>query len=295
MDTLLIIALLGGTGSMLFWGISDFLAKKTVDKIGDVAAVFWMQFLGLFPLLLLFVFNLEFSDFTPTVIFYTFVLAVVDGAGYIFFFKALEKGKVSIISPIIASYGAGAILVSFVFLKEQIAFNTLVLLLITFLGILLTSLNFKQLKKDLADTKAISKGIPHALFAVLLFSFYMPFWDNVVSAGQSWIGLLLILRIFIALFVFVFAKLKSIKITTKNISVKKWLVAMAVLDVLAYTALTWGYSESTYTSIVSMISAALPVPTLILAHIFLKEKLEKTQWLGVTLIIGSLILIPVFQ
>lgn len=291
MDNLLLFAILGGLGAMIGWGTTDFFAKKTVDKIGDASALFWMQFIGIFPLLLIFPFQFDISDLTfPNILLMAF-WAVIDGAGYLLFFNALEKGKVSIISPIVASYAAFSVIVSAIAFGETITPQTLFFLALIFVGIILTSLDFQQLKKDVADRDNLMRGVPQAAIAVVFFAFWFPFWDDFVSKGNSWLTLLIGLRIFITLSVFLFTKYKSISLKVKDSKILKWLIYMGVLDVGAYLALTWGYGESSYTSVVSMLSAAFSVPTLILARVFLKERLKITQWIGVVTIIGSLVLI----
>lgn len=290
MDNLLPFAILGGLGAMLGWGTTDFFAKKTVDKIGDASALFWMQFIGIFPLLLIFPFQFNISDLTfPNTMLMAF-WAVIDGAGYLLFFNALERGKVSIISPIVASYAAFSVVVSAIAFGETITPQTLFFLALIFIGIILTSLDFQQLKKDVADRDNLMQGVPQAAIAVVFFAFWFPFWDDFVSKGNSWLTLLIGLRIFIALSVFLFTKYKSISLKVKDSKILRWLIYMGVLDVGAYLALTWGYGESSYTSVVSMLSAAFSVPTLVLARVFLKERLKITQWIGVAVIIGSLVL-----
>jgi drug/metabolite transporter (DMT)-like permease len=290
MDNLLLFAILGGLGAMLGWGITDFFAKKTVSKIGNASALFWMQFIGIFPLLLIFPFQFDISDLTFSNILLMAFWAVIDGAGYLFFFSALEKGKVSIISPIVASYAAFSVLVSSIALGEAITLQTLFFLALIFIGIILTSLDFQQLRKDVTNKDNLVKGVPQAAIAIVFFAFWFPFWDDFVSKGNSWLTLLIGLRIFIALSLFLFTKCQSISLKVKDSKILRWLFFMGILDVGAYLALTWGYSESNYTSVVSMLSAAFSVPTLVLARVFLKERLKITQWIGVAIIIGSLVL-----
>lgn len=290
MDKALLFAILGGLGAMLGWGATDFFAKKTIDRIGDVVALFWMQLLGIFPLFLVLIFKTGVGDITFESLYPVVFLALIDALGYIFFFKALKKGKVSIIGPIVSSYASFSVLVSAFVFGEKVSGETVLFLSLIFLGILLTSLDIKQLRSDISGRADLLGGIPQALIAVALFAVWFPFWDNLASISANWLTSLLILRIFISLFVYLFATSKSISL---KISEARWwrlLILMALLDVGAYFALTWGYSTSTRTSIVSVLSAAFSVPTLILARLFLKEKLKFTQGVGVIIIIGSLVL-----
>ena len=294
MDKLLLIALLGGFGVMLGWGITDFFAKKTVNKIGDAATLFWMQFLGIFPLLFIFIFNFNINDINLSNILLVSFWALVDGAGYLFFFRALEKGKVSIISPIVASYSAFSVIISAIIFGEKIEIQTIIFLLLIFFGIMIASVNLRQIRKDVSDNKNKIRGIPEALFAVLLFAIWFPFWNDFINKGESWITLLLGFRIFIAIFVFLFAKYKFIPLKIKNIKIFRWIILMALLDIGAYLALTWSYSKSNYTSLIAMLSSTFFVPTLILAKIFLKERLNVSQWIGITLIFTSIILLALY-
>lgn len=278
---------------MLGWGISDFFAKKSVDKIGDITALLWMQTLGLLPLILVFLFKFDLPAITPSLLLKLTALAAIDAAGYLFFYRALEKGKVSIVSPIVASYAAFSVLVSAVVFGESISTISALLLGLAFVGILLTSFDFKELKNDKLDKKDLIKGVPEAILSVVLFSFWFPFWDDFVSHG-NWLFLLLGQRAVMASLLFLFTKVKKIPTKINSKEVWKWLFVIGGLDVFAYLALTWGYGKSNLTSVVSMLSAGFSLPTLIMARIFLKEKLKFVQQIGVVVILLTLILLAGF-
>ncbi len=291
MNKLLYLAILGGLGAMLGWGINDFLMKKIIYKIKYISALFWMQCLGAIVLLLFFPFKFDISDLTFSNILIIAFWALIDGLGYFFLFRAFKKGKISIISPLVASYGAFSVIVSRIAFHEVITPLILFFLILIFLGIILTSTDFRKFKKHIPKHSSFLKGVPEAIIAVIFFSFWFPFWDNFVSTKNSWFTLLIVLRIFMALLFFLFAKYKSITLKIKNFRILSELIYIALLDLGAYLILTWAYSNSNYSSITSILSATFSVPTLILARIFLKEKLKNTQWIGIIMIISGLILI----
>jgi drug/metabolite transporter (DMT)-like permease len=292
MNNELLFAVIGGVGAMLGWGISDFFAKKTVDKIGETVALFWMQALGIIPLFLFFLFNFDVSGFSVSQIPYVILWAVVDGAGYLMFYRALERGKVSMVSPIVASYSAFSVLISALVFGEQLSSNILLVLGVIFAGIMLTSIDFKEVRKDGFDKKDLVKGVPEALIGVVLFSVWFPFWDNFVSGG-NWLLLVILLRSVITLFLFVVTKVSRLSIVVKDSQVVKWLMIIGLLDAIAYLTLTWGYGVTSYTSLISVLSATFSLPTLLLARIFLKEKLQLSQWGGIALILLGLALLGV--
>lgn len=290
MNTGLLIAIFGGLGAMSGWGISDFFAKKSVDKVGYLVSLFWMQTFGLLPLLIYLLIKFDLSNFSfnqiPTVI----LLGLIDIIGYLMFYKALEKGKVSIVSPITASYSALSILVSALAFHELITGKMFLILGIVIVGILLTSIDLGEFKKEGFNKKDLLKGVPEALIGVALFSIWFPFWDNFVSGG-NWLILLIILRLVSSLFLLILIKKNHLTIRIKDFNVTKWLAIIGLLDAFAYITLTWSYSATSYTSIISVLSATFSLPTLILARIFLKEKIKPNQIGGIALILFGLALI----
>jgi len=290
MNTGLLIAILGGLGAMLGWGISDFFAKKSVDKVGYLVSLFWMQTFGLLPLLIYLIIKFDLSNFSfnqlPTVI----LLGLIDIIGYLMFYKALEKGKVSIVSPITASYSAFSVLISALAFHELITGKMFLFLGIIIVGILLTSVDLQEFNKVGFDKKDLLKGVPEALIGVALFSIWFPFWDNFVSGG-NWLILLILLRLVSSLFLLGLIKKNNSTIKIKDLNVVRWLAVIGLLDAIAYITLTWSYSSSSYTSIISVLSATFSLPTLILARIFLKEKIKPNQIGGIALIFLGLALL----
>lgn len=287
MNSDFLIAILSGTGAFLGWGIADFFAKKTVSKIGDLKTLFWAQTFGILPIFIYFLFNFSIPQISLSKILILSFYTVTHALAYLMYYRAFEKGQVSIISPISASYAAFAVLASAFIFKEALNPVVLIGIVIVLLGIFLTSIDIKGLKDGSLDKKDTAKGLPQVLLAVLIFSFWYPFWDNFVS-GQNWLFWVLALRIGISLTALLFSGSPS-KVKFKDRSLFKWLLLVGLFDVSAYLSLTWGYSATKYTSVVSVLSAAYSLPTLILARVFLKEKLQKVQWLGALSIIGGLI------
>lgn len=290
MNQEIIIAILGGVGAMLGWGIADFFAKKTIDKIGDVKTLFWAQAFGILPLLIYFLLNYSIPHITVSAILLLILYSIIDAFGYIFFYKALEKGKLSVVSPVLATFAAFAVLISAFLFGEQILPIRWLALSVVFAGILLTSVDFKGLKDGSLDKKDLVKGLPETLAGIMLFAVWYPLWDNFVNK-DNWVFLVLGLRVIIALIVFLFAKSTKIRLKIKEINIWKLLILIGLFDGGAYLTLTWGFSATTLTSVVTMLSAAYSLPTLILARIFLKEKLTTNQWMGVLSIIAGLILL----
>lgn len=288
MNQELAMAILGGVGAMLGWGIADFFAKKTVDRIGDVKTLFWAQTIGILPLLAYFLLNYSTPHITISVLSLLVLYGIIDAFGYMFFYKALERGRVSVVSPILATFAAFAVLISAFLFKEQILPIRWLALGVVFTGVLLTSVDLKGLRDGSLDKEDLVKGLPETFAGVVLFAIWYPLWDNFVSKGD-WAFLVLGLRAVISLTVLLFAKSTKIQLMVKEIDIWKLLILIGLFDGGAYLTLTWGFGATTLTSVTTMLSAAYSLPTLILARIFLKEKLTANQWVGVLSIIGGLV------
>ncbi|MBD3362811.1 EamA family transporter [Candidatus Dojkabacteria bacterium] len=289
-----LIAILGGLGSMLGWGSGDFFARKSIDKVGNTVALFWMQFLGIIPLLIYLLFTQDFSGInlnnTTGIVFF----GLLNMTPYLLYYKAIEKGKLSIVSPINASYAAFSVIISALFLNEKISTTVYWLLGLVFIGILLLSFSFKQLKIDLQDKNNVSKGVLYAVLSAVLFGFWFPLWDDFVGES-NWIILLIGMRLSVTILLYIYAKFKKIKLFFKSKKVWKWVFIIAALDAMAFFSLTWAFEATTQTSVVSVLAATFSLPTLVLSRIFLKEKLALNQWIGIISVLTGMALIAWFS
>ncbi len=46
MNDSLLVAALAGLGGMAGWGMADFFAKKTIDRVGDITSLVWAHLFG---------------------------------------------------------------------------------------------------------------------------------------------------------------------------------------------------------------------------------------------------------
>ena len=286
----LVIAILGGLGAAFGWGLSEFFAKKAVDKVGETTLMFWGMMFGIIPALGYFLMNLEAVSLTAYSLAALVLFGVFYTAAYLFHFRALEKGQVSIISPLTASYAAFTVLVSSLLFKEIITPFRWISLGLVFLGVIAISIDLSSLKKLSFKKKDLAKGIPQSLMAVAIFAFWYPLWDSFIES-RNWIGLLVGLRLVQILTVYVLAKIQKVSLRVKEPQAWGLLAAMGLLDGIGYVSFTWGFSATKMTSVVAMLSAIFPLPAIILARMFLKDKISKIQLIGVLIILGGLVMI----
>lgn len=284
----LYLAILAGLGGMFGWGLADYFAKKTVGKTSAINTFLYSHIFGLILLLIYLAFNWTPVNLGFKIILFLILFGISDLTAYTLFYRGLQKEMVSIIGPIVAANGGVAVLVSFFLFNEAIATMRWVGLGAIFIGTILISFRIKN----------ITKGLPEALTSMMIWGFFFPLWDWFLGyQGKGWtISLTLVTLVEIAgafILIYLFSWLRK---TPANIQVKDkqiwfWLLLIGFFTTAASLSVAWGYRFTTITSVVVVLSTAATLPTVILARIFLKEKLAFNQLIGVAAIIGGLIIL----
>ncbi|MGA8023452.1 MAG: DMT family transporter, partial [Candidatus Acidiferrales bacterium] len=70
------------------------------------------------------------------------------------------------------------------------------------------------------------------------------------------------------------------------------LLAVGVLDTAAFVANNAGLSTG-QVSVVSVLASLYGAVTVLLSWIFLRERLERSQWLGIVLIFGGVVMVSI--
>lgn len=293
------LAIMAGLGGMFGWGLADFFAKKTVDKIGGFKTLLWMQTFSIIPTAIYLLFNWGPANLEPKIILMLFLLSIADLAAYFLFYRGLQKGLVSVLSPIFAAQSGVSVLVSAFIFGEAITSMHWLALAIAFTGIILVSFQRQESNKNFS-WGTVTKGLPEVLAGMVIFGFFFPAWDWFLGyQGEGWIASLFLGRVFnIIILVGAAYLVSSVKKQKANLEVKKskiwiWLALIGIFDTTAALFAAWGYRFTSMTSVVVVLSGAFVVPTVILARIFLKEKLTLNQIVGVAAIIAGLIILAI--
>lgn len=289
----LFIALISGLAAMLGWGLADFFAKKTIDEIGDVVSLAWGHAFGTLFFALLALYQIiaygHYLTLPKDVLSWGFVLffGVLQAGVYLLVYQGFGKGQVAVLNPVFASYSGLVALLSVVFFKEVLAVHSVPALVAIFLGIFLLSLDIKAL---FSKKIKLSAGLKEVGLASLLASVWTVFWDKVVG-GHDWISYAFLMYLFMTIAVFIFARVRHITIAVVPRNMWKFLVLIGVCETIAYLGISLGFSVTSYTSVVALLSGAFSLPTIVLARIFLKEKITMVQALGGIIIITGIIVL----
>jgi drug/metabolite transporter (DMT)-like permease len=286
------MGILLGLLSMLGWGTSDFLAAKSSRKIGYLLTYFWTQVIALAIALIYFFVKFSTADLNNMLQYLVFLLpaGVLFMIGTLSFYKGFTKGQVSLVSPIGASWAMVTVILSVIFFKEVLEINQIVAIVLIILGIVLVSVNLKELLK--IRRFALLGRIKEGLIAMLAWGISL-FLMVPASKALGWLVPVVALKFFGLLFlaIFVVFSKQSLKINFR-LSLLTLLFFIGFLDMVAF----FGYSlgvRGEYASIIAPVAASFPLITVILARIFLKEKLVLNQAFGIIGIITGLILISI--
>ncbi len=293
----LLIAALAGLGGMLGWGFSEFATKKSVDKIGAISSLVWAHVFGtiiLFSLLFIKLFIVHTPIIFPShvtdwlgVLFFGTLQTIV----YFFSYKAFEKGEVSILSPIFASFAGMVALLSVLVFGEAIHLGFIPALILIFGGVILINLDFESLKARRIRIKGVA-GLKEIIIATILATIWTLGWDK-FTGNKDWMVYTTLMFVFMTLSAFLIASLNKIKLLEVKLGVWKFLWLIAMGEVIAYLGITLGYANTSYTSVVAILSGASSLPTIILARIFLKEKMTTVQTIASLIIIAGIVLLSV--
>jgi drug/metabolite transporter (DMT)-like permease len=293
MSSPLAIAILAGLGGMVGWGLADFFAKKTVDVIGPIKSLVWAHVFGTVTLIL--------AAVTQMLIQHNGIEVPVGGSvwlGLVFFgvlqmivywlaYQGFEKGQLAIMSPVFASYSGLVALVAIIAFGEHASGLLIAALVVLFAGIMLVNVDMEGLR---SRRLKIAPGMKEMAAAAVLATIWTLGWDKFVE-GQDPLPYALYMYAFMSLAAVCLARLMKEKLSGIPKNVWKFLALSGIGEAVAYFSITRGYSATSLTSVVALISGAFTVPTIILAYIFLKERITRLQVVAVVLIVAGIIIV----
>ncbi len=282
----LLTAVLSGIGGMLGWGFSDFFSAKAIkkDKLSENSANFLLfSFLSVIVWVVVLISGESIQAISLSTFLTLALLAGGNFLAFVLFFKALNMGSLSTISTIFSTYGVGTALVSFLFFGEEISLFRFFAIVIVFLGISAVSV------QDIKSFKTI-KGLKYVLLAALSLSIVFPLWDNFLGKQTGFLYWLALFNSIIALLFFAIIKLSSHEKIKLSHGTKPMILSALTYSIGTF-ATTWGFKATTLTSVVVVVSSAIPLVSVVLGYFAFKEKLILTQYIGIAgIILGTVLL-----
>ncbi len=271
---------------MFGWGIYDFLGGVIAKQIGSFRSLFWSQLAGLISILLLaIVFKLSVNA-PVLVIVLSIIAAILYSAGYLFFFKGFEIGNISIIAATMNLWAVFTILLAFMFMGQRLSVLQTIGVLMIIFGAAFASLNWGEIRNQRFK---LSAGVREAVFGAFFFGI---FWNvsEIISEKIGWLLTTLFIKLGIILFLSAFGFFAKQEIVLAKISKKtKYVILlMGVVEAGAVALVNYGLAIGD-AILITPIASALSVVTILLAIIFLKDKITKIQGFGIVVAIAGII------
>jgi len=290
--------ILGLTGAVC-WGMADFAARFASRRVGAYRTLFFMQFFGFLALSVYLKFNGGFSHVAPG--WQPWALTVAAGllnvAASLSLYHSFEIGVMSIVGPVSSSYPALTVILA-IASGERIHALRAVGMAITFAGVILAAMSFAPKASDpSAPTAAssgahLSRGVGWAILAAVGFGFMFWFlgFHVVPLVGDAVSVWVMRLTALVSLSVFALPARQSIRLPHGGV----WwmLAAVGLMDTAAFVANNAGLHIGPV-SVVSVLASLYGAVTVLLSWIFLRERLERSQWLGIVLIFVGIVCVSI--
>jgi drug/metabolite transporter (DMT)-like permease len=285
------IALVFASIALLGWGIGDVFQTYASRKIGAYNASLYGYLFGGLLASFYIPFALDsWRYFSLSMLLLTLLLALTNILAFWAYNESLKIGNSSLVGTIAGSFTALVVILSLLFLGERLLMQQVVPIIIIFVGLFLSSINFSDLKKK---ESIINRSIILALLAMIGWAIYFTFIKiPIQEVGFFWPSY--VTSVAGTLFFIIFG-LKKIKMP--KLSYGSGFPAVF----LASTLLTLGSFSFNFaigkglSSIVAPIAGAYPALFAFLAFLIFKDPMSRQQKLGMVVVLLGIILLSYFS
>jgi drug/metabolite transporter (DMT)-like permease len=297
-----------GLTAAICWGVSDFCARFASRQIGAYRTLMLMQIFGA-VVLSLYLWgtgawsHLASFGWQPWA--FAIIGSLINTGASLALYRAFEIGTMSVAAPVSSAYPAVTVTLSLMSGERLSAMHATGVAVI-FIGVILAALSSAPvhesaatLRRDDAGTGGLIGGpgrgrlvrgagwaIVSALgFGVMFWWFGFHVVREIGGTASVWVARLT------SFFALLFAAVPA----GQSISLPRgkvwWLLAVVgLVDTSAFVANNVGMRLG-HVSIVTVLSSLYGAVTVLLAAIFVREPLRKTQWLGIALIFGGIVFV----
>ncbi|MDA1337991.1 MAG: DMT family transporter [bacterium] len=274
---------------MVSLGITDFTAGVYGRKEGAWSAIFLNEIIGLLLISIIILFKptlvidlVSYPFFDISLLVFASTLNFLAIVCLIYGFTV---GNIGIVSALGSSFNLIVILLTWLVLGEGLSIISLTFLLILVVGVFLSMIEF-------SGKYYLAKGSVCGLFALIMWGisfFLMIFLSREISLFTLLFSNFVVG--FLLSFIYFLVKRRPV-LLKKSI----WLIVVSALaELIAYVFLYLAGSVEGSGGVVGAITGSYAVISVLLGYFFLKEKLSKTQIIGIVLILISITAISIFN
>jgi uncharacterized membrane protein len=286
-----------GLSGAVCWGIADFLARFSSRRVGAYRTLLFMQVFGFLGLSVYLEWTHGFAQvaahgWKPWA--FGAIAGLLNMVSSLALYYSFQIGVMSVVAPVSSSYPALTVALALLS-GERIQILRGIGLAVTLVGVVLASTTFAW---ENAPTPAdgnhprarLAKGVLWAIVAAVGFGFLFWFLGfHVVPALGSVISVWMIRLTSFTVMIIAAAPTKQ-SIALPRGSVWWMLLGVGLLDTAAFVFNNAGLHTG-QVSVVSVLASLYGAVTVVLSWIFLRERLEHSQWLGIVLIFAGVVLV----
>jgi transporter family protein len=273
-----------GLLAMLSWGAADFIAAWAIRQEGTFKTLLWSHIISMVLCI-----GAYMALFGGTAIASTNVIMGL-GAGllgimaYMFFYKGLEVGEASVITPISGCWVIVTILIGIVVYGQTFSMLQMTGIGLAVTGSIATSLRLS----DIRASKRLTHGIHYAVLTVLVAGVFYSSLDA-LTGQMGWFLPIVLIKSAGTLALLAYAPVGKKTLSFPRASVVPVLL-VGTLGVIAYLAFSRGiHTQCSF--IVAPICAAFPVVTILLSQHYLGERMALHQKAGVVALLGGVVML----
>jgi drug/metabolite transporter (DMT)-like permease len=284
-----------GIAAAVGWGVADFCARFCSLRIGAYRTLMYMQPFGALALSIYLwragdCHALGAHGWQPWA--FAAVAGVMNALSSLGLYYAFEVGTMSVAGPVSSAYPAVTVTLALLS-GERLDATRWAGLVVIFAGIILAALSLGGRTKRLEDgvpTRRVVRGAEWAMLSAVGYG--IMFW---------WLGFHVVRELggpasvwMIRVSTFVFLLILSVP-AGRSVAIPRgralWLLlALGLIDTAAFVANNAGLSMG-HVSVVTVLSSMYGAVTVLLAAIFVRERLALSQWLGIGLIFAGIVLV----
>ncbi|NUQ85481.1 MAG: DMT family transporter [Anaerolineales bacterium] len=282
-----LLSIFSGIAGMFGWGLYDFLGGVFAKQIGPYKSFFWSQLAGLASILLPSFLIVPVMDIPSGVMLLFPIAALLYSAGYLFFFKGFEIGNMSIVAATMNLWAVFTMMFAFTFMGQRLSVIQTIGVLMILAGVTLASLSWSEIQQRKFQ---LSTGVREAIAGAFFFGIY---WNvsEIIVEQVGWLVSTALIKLGIVVFMLLFFALSKRGMSLAGAAGKTTfaIFIMGMIEAGAVAVVNYGLTIGD-AILITPIASALSIVTIMLAIVFLKERITKTQGIGVaTAVVGIVV------
>lgn len=267
-STALLVAFCGLIAA-ISWGTADFFAAKTSKRVSAEVTVFGVALVGAVAYSIFFLFESGSQPWLLNGLLFGVLAGLFMGLGLLFFYRGLEKGPVSIVSPVGSAYPLVTTLLVLTVLGGALSWLQFFGILLVVTGIVAASGVFETKSKE----RRLSSGVIYAIMTFLLWGVAFALLGQAVSSiGWQKTTLIELWAELIAITIALPLLGHRIKLKNLNNSWNKIIIGIALIQVFGLVIFDFGLTRTDSSAVITAISASYPALTIFLALKHFEEK-----------------------